>query len=108
VWRLTDKFPVYYVQWSLEHENQVIASHDIAFLPPYPGPWGRVKSNNKSLTAWACGLPVSDGWDYEYLDELCANEVVRQQTTEQGRLKLEMSYQAQLSGMEWEKLLCAS
>ena len=104
-WNFTDKFPISYTQWSLEHENQVIAAHDIALLPPYPGPWGRVKSNNKSLTAWACGLPVSDGQDYEYLEELCANEVLRQQMTAQGRLKLEVFYLAQISGMEWEALL---
>lgn len=105
-WGITDNFPIYHVLWNLEQENQIISSHDIAILPPYPGAWGRVKSNNKNLTAWACGLPVCDGQDYEYMDDLCSNEVLRRQMAAQGRLKLEASYQAQLSGMEWEAILC--
>jgi hypothetical protein len=56
--------PVYHIGWSLENENRVIAEHDIALLPPYPGPWGRVKSNNRMLTAWACGIPDVNGEDY--------------------------------------------
>jgi len=72
-WRMTDDFPINYVRWSLEQENQGIAGHDLAFLPPYPGPWGKVKSNNKQVTAWACGLPTSDGQDYQALEELVAS-----------------------------------
>ena len=64
-WRFK-KFPVYQIGWDLSIENEVIATHDIALLPPYPGPWGKVKSNNKNLTAWACGLPVWDGYNYSY------------------------------------------
>ncbi len=64
------KFPVTYVRWSLEREVEIISRHDIALLPPYPGPWGRVKSNNKELTAWACGLPVDDGQSYRELEEM--------------------------------------
>jgi hypothetical protein len=51
-------FPVYHVKWELDREVEILSSHDIALLPPYPGPWGEVKSNNKQLTAWACGLPA--------------------------------------------------
>ena len=58
-------FPITYMKWELHTENELISRHDIALLPPYPGPWGKVKSDNKKLTAWACGLPVWDGMDYE-------------------------------------------
>ena len=64
-WRLPVSFPVHYETWSLDKENEVIAGHDIALLPPYPGPWGSVKSDNKQLTAWACNLPVVNGFVYE-------------------------------------------
>ena len=63
-WRVTDYFPIAHVQWRLEQENEIIANHDVAFLPPYPGPWGKVKSNNKTLTAWACGLPALSTHEY--------------------------------------------
>ena len=67
----TDKFQVYNTQWALDTENATIAAHDIAVLPPYPGPWGPLKTNNKVLTAWACGLPAVDGHDYYQLYDLC-------------------------------------
>lgn len=59
--------PVYHTRWSLENENRVIAEHDIALTPPYPGAWGKVKSNNRSLTALACGIPAITGEDYNEL-----------------------------------------
>ena len=69
-WRVTDYFPISHIQWRLEQENEIIANHDIAFLPPYPGPWGQVKSNNKILTAWACGLPVVSTHEYNDYETL--------------------------------------
>lgn len=59
--------PVYHSKWSLENENRVIAEHDIALTPPYPGAWGKVKSNNRTLTALACGIPAIPGDDYTEL-----------------------------------------
>ena len=77
--QMGDEFPQYSVPWSLEHENEVIANHDIAILPPYPGPWGAMKSNNKALTAWACGLPVAYGQHYERLEHIVENAEARAQ-----------------------------
>lgn len=65
-----DEIPILYAKWSLEHENAQLAAHDVALLPPYPGPWGKVKSNNKAMTAHACGLPPTDGHDYADLIRL--------------------------------------
>lgn len=63
-------FPIYFVRWSLEQENEIIAAHDLALLPAYPGPWGHVKSDNKRATALACGVPTVDGQDYSELKAL--------------------------------------
>ena len=104
-WRMTDHFPISYLRWSLDQENRVIASHDIALLPPYPGPWGRVKSNNKDLTAWACGLPVSDGQDYHKLEELVASHHVRANHTQWARQLVEEQYDVKQSAVEWMELL---
>ena len=62
-----NELPVYHAGFSLEQENNILSSHDIALLPPYPGPWGKVKSDNKFVTALFNGLPVVDGFDYESL-----------------------------------------
>jgi len=50
---LESVYPIYYTRWSVETEAATLAGHDVALLPPYPGPWGAVKSNNKALSAWA-------------------------------------------------------
>jgi hypothetical protein len=73
-------YPISYIPWSLKQENEVISSCDIALLPPYPGPWGKLKSNNKPMLASACGLPVTDGNDIGELLALC-NSVIRKEKT---------------------------
>lgn len=100
------KFPVYYSRWLLSQEADVISSHDVALLPPYPGPWGRVKSNNKCLTAWACGLPVTDGMNYDELVRLVSEPAYRQKWADTGRDTLETHYDVKRSAVEWEAILC--
>lgn len=102
---LGNEIPVYQVQWSLETENQVLAAHDIAFLPHYPGPWGLVKSNNKTLTAWACGLPVANGMEYEYLRLLVESAPMRQERAHANLVMLDM-WRVEQSARDWEALLC--
>jgi len=108
-WQWGDmKIPIYYALWELEKENEVIAAHDIALLPPYPGPWGKVKSNNKTLTAWACGLPTTDGQDYEDLCDLIAQAAIRRERADFGYAELLKYYDVVESSREWEEILCAS
>jgi hypothetical protein len=98
-------FPIYHTQWSLEKENEVLSSHDLALLPPYPGPWGEVKSNNKRLTAWACGLPVTDGFNYERLED-AMDTAFRRTVGAARRETVELNWTADLSAREWETILC--
>lgn len=65
VFQGTNAFPIYHTRWTLESEVEVVTNHDIAILPPYPGPWGKVKSSNKKDLAHLCNLPVWDGEIYE-------------------------------------------
>lgn len=97
-------FPIYYTPWALDKENAVIAAHDIALLPPYPGEWGAVKSNNKSVTAWACGLSTIDGLNYNMLEAMLGhvqkgNEYVPD---------VAEKYDVALSAREWEAIVCLS
>lgn len=98
-------FPVKYKCWRLEQENEILSNQDIAVLPPYPGPWGAVKSNNKQLTAWACGLPVWDGLDYETGRVLISDPVFRKVSAAEGFRWVEDNYQVEQSAREWEALL---
>jgi hypothetical protein len=99
--------PMYHTKWRLAMENRVISSHDIALLPPYPGPWGKVKSNNKKLTAWACGLPVSDGQDYYDMLKLVTDTEERKRRAEVGYKLLIKDYQVEQSAREWKELINA-
>jgi hypothetical protein len=105
-WPVSDRVQMYYTRWNLERENEIIAGHDIALLPPYPGPWGRVKSNNKMLTAWACGLPTTDGQDYEYLEELVTMWELRMVVAD-AKLEEINDMDVRKSAREWENLLCS-
>ena len=100
-----DGFPVYYNRWELQNEVNVIAAHDIAILPPYPGPWGEVKSNNKRVTAAACGLPVASGHDYDELRVLVDDHNHR---IEKAFSQIDLTlYDVRQSAVEWEQLLCS-
>jgi hypothetical protein len=101
----SSRFPIYHVKWEYTKEADVLASHDIALLPPYPGPWGDVKSNNKKLTAWACGLPVSTGQYYELLKGMVE---WREDRVTQVQTSLQMAkHDVRNSAQEWETLLDA-
>lgn len=97
--------PVAHVRWSLEREVEVIAGHDVAVLPPYPGPWGTMKSNNKQLTAWACGLPTVTGHNYDGLLRMMASAEVRQREANGNWLCVERDYDVALSAREWQCLI---
>ncbi len=103
--QFSDVFPIYHLKWSLEKEVEVLASHDIALLPPYPGPWGEVKSNNKALTAWACGLPMVDGLDYRMCDLFAGEMLTRLDGASYGERQIDKLGTVAQSAIEWERLL---
>lgn len=106
-WHLTDAFPIYYVRWRVNNENQILANHDIALLPPYPGPWGRVKSNNKALTAWACGLPVLTLDNYDLLRDFVASHHTRRAEAAAGWRLLSDSYTIDQTVRDWKTLIAS-
>jgi len=103
----TEAFPIYYTRWSLQTEIKTIAAHDIAILPDYPGPWGRVKSGNKRTTALLCGIPWHDGQDYADLYELAVSAQLRTDRTNDGleRAMQNGSCNVRFSASEWEALI---
>lgn len=102
---VTDMFPVYHTRWRLDAEVDTLLAHDIALLPPYPGPWGRVKSNNKALSAWAAGLPVATGECYGELEALVTRSENRNRAGALGRAEVETNWRVEQSAAEWEQML---
>ncbi len=98
---------VYHVYWAWEQEVEVLASHDIALLPPIPGPWGNVRSNAKALAAQACGLPVTSGLDYAELYHLVSSPSTRARLGQQGYEEVVTRWSAAQSAAEWLALLLA-
>lgn len=103
-WQL-ENIPTLHGRWNLKQENATIAAHDIALLPPYPGAWGALKSNNKHLTAWACGLPVWDGIDYVHGYELATKANLRKLESDNGLAELRSGYLVEQSARELEHML---
>jgi len=104
--KVTNYFPIYHIEWSLEQEVQVIAAHDIALLPPYPGAWGVVKSNNKFLTAYASGVVPAKGSSYENLCSLADGRELRQEWADDGwNNYVKEHFDVRQTAVEWDELL---
>ena len=102
---VSKSFPIYQTEWTVHGENQIIAAHDIALVPPYPGPWGPLKTNNRTLTAWACGIPAVDGYDYYQLHELCTNLEARKRAAEAGKQELLSKYRIDQTVDDWRRII---
>jgi hypothetical protein len=98
-------FKVNHDQWTLTHEVERLLEHDIALLPPYPGAWGKVKSNNKMLTAWAAGLPATSGIDYYAMADLVMSHERRQAAADDGYATVCADYRVEQSAAQWMELL---
>jgi hypothetical protein len=80
------------VPFALETYDAQLTDCDVAWLPPYPGVWGELKSNNRQATAWWCGLPVVDGQDLGEMRDLCESAEVRQMVAVGNRKIAEAHY----------------
>ncbi|MBE2201656.1 MAG: hypothetical protein IAE79_23800 [Anaerolinea sp.] len=96
---------VYHARWAWERDVTVMASHDIALLPPIPGPLGQMRSPYKQLMAWACRLPVTDGQDYDDLCQLVTSHQERERRGAAGQQDVLARWAVGKSAGEWLALL---
>jgi len=94
-----------YRAWSLPTFERDVLECDIALLPPHPGRWGTMKSNNKELTAAWLGLPAADGQDYEELRRLLTDADYRAAQGRAARSWAEADGDIAQSVEEWKDLL---
>lgn len=104
-WDGLGEFKVGHLGFDLKTEAEILASHDIAILPKYPGPWGKCKSNNKDLSAFAAGLPVLRGDDYLGLLRFIDDPVARQVAGDGNRQLVEGMYQSKHHAEKLMKVL---
>lgn len=97
--------PLYYTKWMHGQELNVLAGHDVALLPPLPGPWGEMRGNAKALTAWACRLPVTNGRDYKALKQLVTDPAERERRGRAGQEEVARRWTADRSAAQWQILL---
>lgn len=93
--------PVTYERWTLDTEAETLAAHHIALLPPYPGPWGRVKSNNRTVTGLAAGLQVITGESYYDLP----NAINAMEAGHDRREYVAANYNVEQSARQWVDLI---
>ena len=87
-------------RWTLDTEVAVIASHDLAFLPDYPGRWGKLKSDNRVIHAGYCGRHVYiPGRTDMALDALVQFDPT---CTDKGKLE---KYAAKTIAKQWKAVL---
>jgi len=96
---------IQHIQWSRDSLHQILTSCDIALLPPYPGPWGTMKSNNKIATAYWAGLPTHRGIDYFSLKALIEDWKLRQKVGKANRKIAENNFEIHKSISQWQELV---
>lgn len=89
--------------WETEHEQMMRC--DVALVPPYPLPWGRMKGEIKSTVASWAGLPVTDGNNYPALKKLLKDWTVRQYFGQANRAEAEDLYEIHKSVDQYKELL---
>lgn len=96
-----DERPVEFVKWTLDGANAVIADHDIALNPRLETGAFAYKSDNKTVTAWALGVPVAETpdrllalMDFELRKLIAAHRAV----------EVAANYDVRISALAWAGL----
>lgn len=95
----------FHIKWHRLTLHGLLCASDIALLPSYPGPWGRMKSNNRKATAYWAGLPVHDGIDYHSLKRMILDYKLRQQIGLRNRVRAIIHFDINQSIDQWQRLL---
>ena len=95
------------VKWDLNTVNQKIIECDVAINPKLDDKMDYAKSNNKTLTAWACGLPCVEVWSWTdpkkwktHLIELLGNSETRAREGSAGRKEVEEKHRSEIAAQK--------
>lgn len=99
---------VEYHRWRRDTFHDELLAADVALLPPYPGVWGALKSDNKAVSAWWAGLPVVDlqsADDVDRAQALIADADLRAREGWANRKRASEQYDVRQSVRDWENVL---
>lgn len=96
-----ERTKVTHIPWALETFHANLIACDIALLPPYPGPWGLMKNNNRQVTAWWAGLPAISGFDLGELTHFVTSAEARAAAGRENRKLAEAEYGIGKSIAQW-------
>lgn len=103
-----DGIDVEYHRWRLDTFHEELTNADIALIPPYAGPWGVMKSDNKNASAMWAGLPSVDlqSWyDVDHCVQLIEDARIRAEVGAKNRAIAKRDYDIAQSVQEWEDYL---
>jgi len=100
-----DGVDVEYHRWRLEAFHDELCAADVVLTPTYPGPWGRMKSINRQVSAWWAGLPTASGENPAQLKLLLTDARFRAEVGLHNRRLAEARYDVAQSVAEWKSLL---
>lgn len=91
-----------WLRWTLERANEIIAGHDVALNPRLNEGRFAYKSENKTITAWALGVPVA-----RTVEELLGllDDEYRAEEAEKRLLEVEEKWDVRISVEEWQGLI---
>lgn len=105
---LLEGFPVEYEEWSLDKfYSETLTKADIGLVPPFPGSWGRLKSNNKETCFHIAGIPTTEGDDLGQLLMLIRDGDLRKSMGKQLRKRAVRLHRTEESVEEWKRLVKA-
>lgn len=100
-----DGVDVEYHRWHLSTFHDELCAADVALVPPYPGPWGQMKSLNKKVSAWWAGLPTVGGENPALLKMLLNSARFRAQVGQHNRRLAETCYDVSRSAQAWAQVI---
>ena len=108
--KIQTSIPHYKMKWSLETVNNLIISCDVSINTKIKGE--EYKSNNKTLTSWACGIPCIEIWPWTNrkewmlrLQSYLESPALRIMEGKECRKHIEKWYNTSTTSKKWNKLL---
>lgn len=78
---------------------------DVGLMPPYPGIWGGLKSNNSTVCFWMAGVPVTTGESLAELRSLLGDWKLRERLGKQLRAVAVRDWCIEKSVEDWKRLV---
>ena len=87
--------------WTNDVTTQALLESDVSINPKFDNHWKSYKSNNKTITSWACGVPCIERNFYDEIKKYFLNVKLRNEEAIIKREIIEKEYDVRLTAKEW-------